>query len=331
MSAAKPTLPATRRSSVRRRDGPSPVPSIVITSCTNRKRRLAPPALCARSLGQGELGSLWTEWRARLSSADDLQPASQLYCGRGFREAERAAALAEAKLFVVSAGLGLLEASTPVPAYSLTLGRQTEDAIFQRAEGVPGRWWSLVRSGSPFSTDLPSETGLILAALPRPYMELVAEDWAGWPAERRARLRLFSKGPSSGLPERLRGAWMPYDDRLERAPGDHAGTQGDFAQRALRHFVEHGMAREGGDAFHHASQVREALEPLTSLSKPLRERRTDEQLVELIQREWQAVGGRSGEMLRHLRRGVGVACEQSRFKDLFKRAAALRAERGFPR
>ena len=259
-------------------------------------------------------------------STKDLQPACQLYCGRGFREAERAAAIAEAKLFVLSAGLGLVEASTPIPAYSLTLGRHMEDAIFRRVDDVPERWWSLVQSGSPFSTNLARETGLILAALPRPYLELVAEDWAGWPAERLARLRLFSKGPLSSLPEPLRRSWMPYDDRLERAPGDHAGTQGDFAQRALRHFVQHGLGTKDGDALQHASRVREALEPLIPPSKPFRERLTDEQILELIQREWRAVDGRSGEMLRHLRRGMGVACEQGRFKDLFKRAAALRTE-----
>jgi hypothetical protein len=66
------------------------------------------------------------------------------------------------------------------------------------------------------------------------------------------------------------------------------------------------------------------LEPIEVRDRPDRTRMSDEDLVSIIVSEWEAVGGRSGAMLSRLRRDLNLACEQGRFKALFKRAAAAR-------
>jgi hypothetical protein len=48
------------------------------------------------------------------------------------------------------------------------------------------------------------------------------------------------------------------------------------------------------------------------------------EIIDLVLRDWDVVGGRSSMMLRHLRDELRVACEQQRFAGLFKIAARER-------
>lgn len=270
-----------------------------------------------------ELGGVWFE---RLERLPRLQSAGDLYCGRAFQDAKAAADQIDAGLYIVSAGLGLIEKSTLVPAYSMTLAPVSEDCVFRRTEASPADWWRVLTAQSPFHCDLEASDGLILAALSRPYLDMVAQEWAQWPTERVERLRLFCKGPPSGLPPELSRQWMPYDDRLDLSGGARGGTQADFAQRALRHFAEH-MGPQTGELDQDRQWVENALAPFILGARPDRRRMMDADLIDLIGREWDAAGGRSGAMLRRLRRELNIACEQARFKDLFLRAAKNRLER----
>lgn len=295
----------------------------IITTCTNRKRRAAPPELRARALSVGATEVVAADWIARIASASDLGPALQLYAGRGFREAVRAAEACEARLLVISAGLGLIDVSADVPAYDLTLSATSEDAVGKKVDGSARDWWAAITHDAGEIDRFGG--GLILAALSRPYLSMVADEWAQWPKERLTRLRIFCKEPPRDLPSELAHAWMPYDDRLDQVGEGLAGTQSDFAQRALRHFVE-ALGVRPLSATNHRAAVTLALSSLTPRSVPVRERSDDLAILTLIRRDWDLVDGRSGAMLRHLRDELLVACEQGRFKRLFKAAAAARRE-----
>lgn len=294
----------------------------IITTCTNRKRRAASPQLQARSLPIGDVNAVVVAWRARLASATDLGVASELYAGRAFQESVQAAKVVGAKLMVVSAGLGLVDAEAQVPAYDLTLAATSEDAVGKKFKGSAADWWLAITDGADPGERLGE--GLIVAALSRPYLTMVSKQWANWPQERLARLRLLSKEPPKDVPDVLARAWMPYDDRLDEIAG-FAGTQGDFAQRALHHFVKV-IGRPSLSVDEHRAAVAQALSNLTPRSIPARDRFDDEAIMALIRRDWDLVGGRSGAMLRHLRDGLLVACEQGRFKLLFKAVAASKLE-----
>lgn len=297
--------------------------TLVIVMCSKRKRAEADSALYARDLDADDTQAVANAWGDRLSKAPTQIPAGDLYAGRGFLEARRAAAHLNADLAVVSAGLGLVEATTFAPAYSLTTASRDADSVLAKTRGSASAWWRALQAASPFSSSAPArETGLILAGLSAPYLAMVADEWSDWPAERRARLRIFSKERPSGAAEALAASWMPYDDRLDAVGSDLAGTQGDFAQRALRHFA---VAIGGSsDAADDSDKVLGALDGLQARNTPVRHRLTDDAVLQLINAHWETVGGRSGAMLRHLRGALGFACEQARFKDLFKQAAAAR-------
>lgn len=116
---------------------------------------------------------------------------------------------------------------------------------------------------------------------------------------------------------------MPYDRRLEDPVLGRAGTAGDFAQRAMRDFVEEVLPGSPmGSAADHAKAVLDRLNCHTTPPRPSRRSATDDELQALMRAHWNAVGGRSGRMLRLLRDDLGVACEQGRFKNLFNGVAA---------
>ncbi|WP_292071318.1 hypothetical protein [Brevundimonas sp. UBA7534] len=295
--------------------------SLVIVMCSKRKRAVADPLLIAGDLPVGDSKAVAADWGRRLRQAAPAVKAGDLYAGRGFSEATRAAAHLEARLAIVSAGLGLVDAGTIVPAYSLTTVPRDPDNILGKIGGSAREWWKDLQSVSPYQSDaLARDTGPILAALSAGYLAMVADEWSRWPRERLARLRIFSKEKPSSAAAALLPAWMPYDDRLDFAGPNLEGTQGDFAQRALRHFAT--SLRSTASAQTDSDSVRVALDGLSPRPRPVRIRRTDDEVIELIHAHWDHVDGRSGLMLRHLRDTLGFACEQGRFKTLFHKAAA---------
>lgn len=93
---------------------------LVVTSCTNRKRAKALDELSASGLLEAPLNALAADWAARLESASHKVPASSLYAGRNFQESQIAADILDARLAIVSAGLGLVRGDDSIPPYDLS-------------------------------------------------------------------------------------------------------------------------------------------------------------------------------------------------------------------
>ena len=308
---------------------------LVITSCTNRKRRAPDETLRGASLQRGELGVVAEAWAHRLRSAQPAARADVLYCGRAFRDAKAAAECARGALYIVSAGLGLVPAHAKVPSYSLTITSNSSESILARIDGSCSatRWWEALISCSPFSDQLAivvqQHPGPILVALPTTYLSMVSAQIDELPSAARARLRIFTGMPSHTIPLTLKPYKMPYDARFDGVGTPYPGTQGDFAQRALLHFVERILPQEPtGNAKTHAEAVNASLANLRAPVVPCRQRLSDLEVIALIHRHWDAVSGQSGKMLRFLRDDLTVACEQSRFRALFN---AAKEERGAAR
>lgn len=296
--------------------------TLVITHCTKRKRSVPLQDLCAHRLSAGPTGQVVKDWAMRLSAASPAIKARDLYAGRGLAEARRAADSVGGRLAIISAGLGLVEGDTLVPAYSLTTIGGDRDDIRLKTGASRSEWWTAIQGASPFAGTLSMPEGLILAAVSAPYLEMVAADWSSWSSGDLERLRLFSKAAPTGAAAALRDAWMPYDDRLDAAGAGFAGTQGDFAQRALRHFAT-AIAVTGSQDGDRVA-VDSALAGLAHRARTVRRRIDDDAIKDTIRREWSAAGGQSTKMLRRLRDTLGLACEQGRFKALFNEVKAER-------
>lgn len=310
---------------------------LILAPCSRRKRGKPAARVAAADLPRGKLRDVAAEWVRRLSLASADVPAGDYYCGRGPAEARAAACESGAHLVFVSAGLGYVPAATLVPHYSLTVAERDPDSIGRIVEGdaPPQIWWSTLKQakaktglGSISLLELAGDSGaLIVAALPGAYLGMIGQDLVQLPPGVRARVRIVG-APRSAVPPTLADLWMPYDARFDGPASPNAGTRGDFAQRAARHFLAEVASRAPtAGAAEHAATVRGLLAPLPEAERRARRRAgSDTELIGAIGELLPKAHGRSGITLRLLRREAGWACEQGRFRRLF--AAALAGEGG---
>lgn len=264
-------------------------------------------------------------WRHRLAQETALVQADHLYKGRAFSVARTAAARLGADFGVLSAGLGYIAGATAVPGYDLTVRDRGAASVRARMIGPfdPAAWWQAMAAG-PYSGDLLAAVvgrDVVLVALSRPYLEMLADDLVAVARARPGVLRLFGLSLARATPSALRPYVMPYDERLERL--GQPGTRSDFAPRALAHFIDHVMPAADGLAGQ-ASYVETCLSRVPKAERRRDRRRGDDETLKGVIRELATREGfRSGLVLRALRDSAGWACEQSRFMQLYR---AVRAE-----
>ena len=278
--------------------------------------------------GRESLQSLAVRWASVVRRAPRSTCAGELYVGRSIAEAKSVARSLAAELFVVSAGLGLVHESDLVPNYDLTVSSGAgplRSALEVGGESI-ANWWSLLVRQSVtkaslcgLATAVPNR--LVLLALPASYLRLVVADLAMIDDGASQRLRIFtSQAGEAEVPPNLKQCVLPYDERLESLEG-YDGTRAEFPQRALRHFVE--RLRGHRLSLHKArAEVTAALDGLRFRVVPVRQRRTDAQIAQLIRQRWNACAGSSTRLHRYLRDEALVACEQSRFRSLWQQVQA---------
>lgn len=293
----------------------------VVSICSSRKFATAPATLLARNLPMTSQNEVAAEWLKRLGKAAPVAKAEDLYGGRGFRLAQSAAKVSHARLFIISAGLGLIAADTPVPAYGITVAAGADDALALKVTaGLDMPAWFETLEASPFSSDWETvfaAAGPVLVSLTRPYARLVGAQLAALDRDARSRLRLFGESLEGVLPSTLHKSIMPYDRRLDSM---RPGARADFPQRALADFAAHvAPMSSAADADFHRRAVSSRLEGVTAPVIPERRRLDDAAILELIV-------GKLGEetsaskLLRRLRDKHDVACEQNRFRRLYRLA-----------
>lgn len=303
---------------------------VVITSCTMRKRRGVTSVSLAKAEMRGKPAIIARRWASRLRQStiagkDAFSTALNLYIGRSFSESRKVVEILGADLFVVSAGLGLVHHATKVPNYNLTvaMGEASLKPALSAENASTADWWQALNNENgtpnPICRLIKGHEGaLVLLALPANYIEMISMDLETLDLLSADRLRIFtSKRGADFIPSHLADCLMPYDERLE-GNSKYSGTRTEFPQRALRHFVE--------ELKIHNKPLQEArgavLDSMSALSIPvipIRTRKTDEQIANLIRENWVTCSGGSGRLLRHLRDQELVACEQSRFQGLWRK------------
>lgn len=300
--------------------------AVVITICTLRKKKRPPFAATPISLPIGPQHAVQTAWMEKLRALRPELLAGALYAGRGFGLATQAAEIAEGRLYIISAGLGLVAADRQVPVYGLTVSNGYAESVASRIsnEFDVGAWFSNLLSG-PHSdqwTDvLGQSSGRVLIALTRPYAEMVGNSLSELEPQALARLRIFGASLAPALPAALRPSLVPYDDRLDAIL---PGTRADFSQRAVLHFTRLvAVNRNSYDRDADYAAVEAALSAVTPPERVLRPRRNDAEILQLILARLHTQSG-IARILRALRDEDGVACEQSRFSRLYRTAMELR-------
>ena len=299
----------------------------VVTICAHRKTVQPPSGATPLSLTLGSQKAVQSAWIEKIRTLPVDVVASALYAGRGFRLATQAAKISESRLYILSAGLGLVAADRPVPAYGLTISGGHADSVGARVTGRfdVAAWFSALLAG-PHSNQWVDAfgpgAGRVLIALTRPYAEMVGESLSALEPRALARLRIFGKALAPALPTSLHSALAPYDERLDVVL---PGTRADFSQRALLHFVRSVVVKcdaQGRDGDYAAVEV--ALGGVVPRDRLRRPRRSDEEILQLISGRLRSQSG-IARILRALRDEDGVACEQARFGRLYRTALEQRA------
>jgi hypothetical protein len=301
--------------------------TVIMTTCTNRKRKAVSDELRISALKPGGLAEVAGQWARRLAASSLHHLPSAIYGGRGFQEARSVASALDARLLVVSAGLGLIDADIEVPPYACTIVTGVSDSVASRVEGTfsSARWWSALNELSPFGlamhAALSDSEGLILASLSDAYIEMIAADLLTLPDDVLGRLRLFTRAPINRIKADLRSYVMPYDQRLDGPDSPIPGTISDFSGRALRHFADTILLSDDHrTASEHTQTVRSVVENWRTPERRVRLRLDDSAILTIIRNHWADPKGMS---LPRLRGEFNVACEQGRYAGL---AAIIRSE-----
>src|SRR5438045_1405061 len=131
----------------------------VLVPCSSSKTVEALAGARAASLPQGPQRSVEAAWLGQLRGLEGVRPARDLYDGRAFGIAREACELwrqdIDCRLYIVSAGLGLMPSPAPVPSYGVSVSAKGEEDIRARVAGKfdPAAWWKAV-SGGPYAVPL---------------------------------------------------------------------------------------------------------------------------------------------------------------------------------
>lgn len=273
------------------------------------------------------------EWGRRLREPAAQFPVLQIYGGRSFQDSAWAARKLRASMAVASAGLGLIDAAlAEIPAYNCTIVDGVPDSLSAKVTDGFSRkaWWQHLSRVSPFSINLQemvarASGGLILAALPDGYLEMLSDELEALPRPDLAMLRVFTRASTARIAPGLRPYVMPYDDRLDGAGSPIKGTRSDFAARALRHFAGVIIATlSNASVENHATAVTAALSGLPYPQKIQRDRLDDNEIIKRIHEHWDAASGSTTRLLRIFRDQLNIGCEQGRFALLVRQARTER-------
>lgn len=293
----------------------------IVTNCTQRKSGKVQIDMTTlpRVRGVAQLAALWTR---HVDRASPVGPVQTLYQGRSIADAAASASQLSSSWYVVSAGLGLVRSDEPVPAYECTVavGSELSDRL-ERSGATTADWWNAITAAEPRPLSRLIAKGTTLLALPSTYLRMVHDDLAHLSTAKAKHLRIFTSTAGARIvPGHLADCVMPYDDRLESVPG-YAGTRTDFAQRALRHFVEKLVAAELAIAEARAKVT----SALARCPRPLRspgKRMSDDEIRQTLTAQWTQHAGSSTRLLRYLRDEARISCEQKRFSRIWQALAA---------
>lgn len=300
---------------------------IALANCTANKTATPANDLRAASLKRDSLQLVAREWRKRIKNASERFSVSSLYCGRSFTLTLNAATCYGTSVYVLSAGLGVLNVHDTAPSYSLTVTPNSKDFILAKATDkavvTASDWWSALTGYNDVASisDLveQNKSALILCGLSSAYLSMIADELVALPKRDLHRVRIVGPKHCNNIPEPLQPLVMPYDTRLNGLDSEIRGTEFDFAQRALASFIK--LVHDDKSicsAADHAKRVRLSLSSKRTPKKSNRKKVTDIVLLQHIRSiKKQASSISAG--LRTLRKGRKIACEQNRFSRLWTR------------
>jgi len=232
----------------------------------------------------------------------------------------------EVRLWVCSAGYGLIPADAPIRPYSATFAGPHPDSVPGGREGGAA-WWSALAGwagsgGGPRSlADLAAADGgaRLLLALSAPYLAACRPDALAAAARLRHPSQLSVVCAGARRDSMTADLILPADARLQHRLG---GTRASLNVRVARYLLtETEGVMEHNDMRDHLAGLLADLPPVTRYD---RQPMTDAEVRQFIREYLQAEPGASHTRLLRQLRQSGRACEQGRFAALHRAETAVR-------
>jgi len=291
----------------------------IVTNCSSIKRRR--DAQINPDLHSKTLEDLCSAWIKKVNASSTLESVKSTYGGRTFIEATNASDHLNAELYVISAGLGLVHADDKIPNYNMTIssGNGSIANWLHEKRHLSKDWWAMLNStiGKPLPIlHLIEESKGVIFALPSTYLEMILEELEKISQNYLNRVFIItSPAGQKMVSHQVKERCIPYDERLNGAIG-YEGTRNDFPQRALRHFAKE-IDFKSLPINVIQSNVLKFIESNARPMLPARARMSDQEIKEIIYKNWKKCGGRRENLLRYLRDKALVSCEQKRFGHLW--------------
>jgi hypothetical protein len=301
----------------------------VIVTCTSRKTLPIPPVLRLDSVPGSSTGKRARAWAHRLGTFGDMPTieAEKLYAGEHWmiaRSLQGLAAGLRMRLWVCSAGYGLIPADSWVHPYAAAFSGQA-DRVPGGADGARQWWhalagWEGPEPGQPRSISMlaaADPSACIMLALSASYLNACRDDIATATAAMPDpdRLILVSAGarPHGPLSEMM----VPADARLQSLLG---GTRQALNARIAAHLLSAGISSRAAASDYLARLLTEQ----PPMPRYERKKLSDQEVSQMITlRLAQAPRTPASRMLREFR-DAGYACEQQRFALLHRAVMGVR-------
>jgi hypothetical protein len=308
----------------------------VVVSCKGRKTVPIPPELEFARIGDGSLRQRVNNWVARLKSFPvESVPAGQLYAGDHWavvrRVAERPTQGVRTKVWIASAGYGLIGFDAKIKPYSATFVAAHEQGVAGKAVRYTSADWWRELSAADFGLELPrtveevakvarKENAYVLLALSNPYATALAYDIKAASRILPDRIGLVSVGlGDSDARELVKDCLLPAGAKLKQREGIRGAMQGVNSRLAATIVDKYPEWYPSTSAL--SGLLADWMDETTELVMPQRPRQTDVEVEAFVEGRLLADQSLSKTKLLRGLRDSGLACEQHRFGSIYARVA----------
>ena len=294
----------------------------VIITCSNRKSRPIPARFRLGQVPGRNAAERARRWTTRLAQAGDAPqvPAIRLYAGehwsvaRGFPALHRPGE--DIRLWVCSAGYGLIPADAPITPYYATLTPRKADSV----PGATAAWWSLLSEWHGPAPEQSRSIRALVAAEPdavfmfvlsASYLRACGPDIVAASKYIADPDWLFIVSAGARREGDLAAFMLPADARLQAHFG---GTLRALNARIGAHVLSSGIRSKDKAA----DDLARLLAEQPSISHYDRKKQSDREILDVIARRLAVTPTTSANRMLHEFRQAGLACEQHRFTRLYR-------------
>lgn len=253
-------------------------------------------------------------WSNFLENAKSLYIARDLYRGGGFKKLNKN--ILNEEFLIISAGLGLISSDTKIPSYECTVSRSKANSIsdYFKDEFSYHMWWKYLIS-SKYSlgqiNKISKNSKLVLISVTSDYLKMIAEDLKLL----KTNFLIFTGSKDLAISLGFEKNLTPYTEVFDGPDGTLRGTNRDFAQRTHTDFLH--RIKKFGDLEQALKSVNCDMKNWTPPTKHKNVKKTDNEILSLIKIN-ESKFSKVSDLLHYFRYELKVACEEKRFKLLYK-------------